>query len=311
MKKAYFYAGVAILFWSSLATVSKLLLGTMNSFRVLLCSAFFAFLALFFVNLFTGRLKLLRNYTPKDYAKILLMGSLGTFFYYVFFYAGTARMEASQAFIINYLWPIMSVLFGCILLKERLTIRKCAAFLLSFLGVLTVAGGDLLHFNVEMLGGAGFCILAALSYGAFCALGCKWKYDDLLSMMISFFASFLLSLVINLFMEGEWKIGVFEVLGFAWNGIFVMAIATVAWAMALKRGGNAKISNLAYITPFLSLVWTFFILHEKIRLLSLLGLALIILGIFIQLKDRKRPESAAFDGTAIAKQSKKKERVSS
>ena len=107
-------------------------------------------------------------------------------------------------------------------------------------------------------------------------------------MMISFFASFLLSLVINLFMEGEWKIGVFEVLGFAWNGIFVMAIATVAWAMALKRGGNAKISNLAYITPFLSLVWTFFILHEKIRLLSLLGLALIILGIFIQLKDRKK-----------------------
>ena len=42
MKKTYFYAGVSILLWSSLATVSKLLLGTMNSYQVLCVSALFA-----------------------------------------------------------------------------------------------------------------------------------------------------------------------------------------------------------------------------------------------------------------------------
>ena len=35
MKKTYFLAGVSILFWSSLATISKLLLGTMNSYQML------------------------------------------------------------------------------------------------------------------------------------------------------------------------------------------------------------------------------------------------------------------------------------
>ena len=287
MKKAYIFAGVAILCWSTLATVSKLLLNTMNSYQVLAYSALFAFLALLIVNLCTGRLALLKTYRAKDYGKILLMGSLGTFFYYVFYYAGTARMEASQAFIVNYLWPIMSVAFACLILKEKLTARKWAAFALSFLGVLTVAGEGLLHFEKGTLVGILLCFLGAVSYGAFCALGCKWKYDDLLSMMISFFVSSVCSFLLTLCTGEMGRIGVPHLLGFAFSGVFVMAVATVAFAMALKLGGSAKISNLAYITPFLSLVWTCVVLHEKIKIFSILGLVLIILGVFIQLKDRK------------------------
>ena len=82
-------------------------------------------------------------------------------------------------------------------------------------------------------------------------------------------------------------VGFVEILGFAWNGIFTMALAGTAWMLALESGKTAKISNLAYITPFLSLVWTRLILKEPISLLSLGGLGLIVLGILIQLKDRK------------------------
>jgi len=77
------------------------------------------------------------------------------------------------------------------------------------------------------------------------------------------------------------------VLGLGWNGIFVLAVATTTWAMALDRGKTTVISNLAYITPFLSLVWTALFLHEQISLWSVAGLVIIILGILIQLKDKK------------------------
>ena len=260
-------------------------------------SALFAFLALLIFNVCTGRLRLLKEYSVKDYAKIVFWGLFGTFFYYVFYYAGTARMEASQAFIINYLWPIMSVLFACILLKERLTVRKWAAFGLSFLGVLTVAGEGLLRFESGTLIGMLLCVLAALSYGLFCALGCKWIYDDLSSLMISFFVSFLLSAVLTLTVGQPTSVGAPEWLGLLFSGVFVMAVATVCFSMALKRGGSAKISNLAYITPFLSLVWTRLILHEKIRLMSLLGLFLIILGIFIQLKEKQKNKKTGHKNT--------------
>ena len=289
MKKTYLYAGISILLWSSLATVSKLLLGTMNSYQVLCVSALFAAVALLIVNIFTKRLHLLKAYKLKDYITIILIGLPGTFFYYIFLYAGTDKMLASQAFIINYLWPIMSVVFACILLKERFTARKAIAIGMSFLGVITVAGGELTHFSLDTLWGMLFCIGAAVSYGSFTALNQKWHYDKQISMMISFLASFLLSLVINIAMGTDMSLNLLQTVGLGWNGIFVMAIATVTWALALDSGKTAKVSNLAYITPFLSLVWTFLFLKEPINPWSVVGLIIIVLGIFIQLKDKKSP----------------------
>ena len=291
MKKNYLYAAVAILLWSTIATISKLLLDKMNSYQVLMISSLFAAAILFLVSVINGRIKLLSAYRAKDYLLTLLIGIPGTFMYYVFLYLGTERMAASQAFMINYLWPIMSIIFACIILKEKLTARKCLAVSLSFLGVITVAGDDIINFNPETLAGVLLCALAAASYGAFTALNRKWNYDDTITVMLSYFATFILTLVINLFMGEELTLGAYEILGFAWNGIFTMGIATVAWALALKSGGTARISNLAYVTPFLSLVWTFFILHEPIKPLSIFGLAIIVLGIFIQLKDDSKKDS--------------------
>ena len=77
-------------------------------------------------------------------------------------------------------------------------------------------------------------------------------------------------------------------LGFMWNGIFSVAIANTFWVMALETGKTEKVSNLAYITPFLSLIWTSLFLNEEIKLNSLIGLMIIIFGILIQMKDKKQ-----------------------
>ena len=286
MKKAYIYAGISILLWSTIATVSKLLLTSIDSYGVLMLSALFASVALLLSTVLNGKIKLLGHYRARDWLLSLVIGLPGTFLYNAFLYAGTARMAASEAFIINYLWPIMSVAFACILLKERLTAPKCIAFALSFLGVLTVAGGNLLDFRAKALIGAALCVLAAVCYGAFTALSRKWDYDDQLTILISYFATFVFSSIICLLRGMGLDVEPWQWLGLAWNGIFVLAIATVTWALALKFGGTAKISNLAYATPFLSLVWTALILKESISPYSIVGLALILLGIFIQIKEK-------------------------
>lgn len=287
MKKAYILAAITIFLWSSMATVSKLLLNTLDSFSVLCISALFAALFLLIINVATGNIKNLKNYKPKDIFTIILIGLPGTFFYYIFYYLGASDMPASQAFIINYLWPIMSVVFACILLKENMTVRKAVAIALSFVGVIIVTGGDLLKFDTKILMGAVLCMLAALSYGLFTALNKKFDYDKSLSVMLSFFATFLLTFVIVVAKGSPLTFSGVQYLGFLWQGITTMALGTTLWAIALSLGNTAKISNLAYITPFLSLVWTGLILKEQIKLSSLLGLAVIILGIFIQLKDKK------------------------
>ena len=291
MKKTYFLAAMAIVCWSTVATVSKLLLGTLDEYQVLCVSALFAGLALLVVNGVTGRLRLLKSWSRKDWMRSIAVGLLGNFFYYICYYAGAALLPASQAFTINYLWPMMSVVFACILLKEKLTLRKGIAIVLSFLGVFTVAGEGLLQFQSQTLWGVLLCVGGAVFYGAFAALNKKYSYDKMLAMMLAFFAAAILSFFVTLLgkngQKTAWNLDLMQILGLAWIGVMTMAVANTSWALALDLGDTAKISNLAYITPFLSLLWTScFLPGDPFNIWALAGLCVIVLGIFIQLKEK-------------------------
>ena len=286
MKKSYIYAGVSILLWSSTATITKLLLNSLNSIQILLGRSFFAFMFLLIVNIIKDNLKHIKEYKIKDYIQIIGIGLLGTFLYNLFLYLGINRMQASQAFIINYLWPIMIVIFSCILLKENITLKKAIAIVLSFIGVIIVtSNGNLLSIDKKSLIGALFCILAAISYGLFSVLNKQKNYNKYLSMMLFYFVSFIVSLVYILFTK-EWYIPqANQLAGLIWIGIFTSAIAFTSWALSLEKGDIAKISNLAYLTPFLSLIWTALLLKENINIYTIAGLIVIVLGIFIQIKE--------------------------
>ncbi len=287
MKKTYMAAFTAIFFWSTMAVTTKLLLGEYDNLQVLWTSSFFAGLALVVFNIISGDIKKLKAYSVKDYVVSMLISLPGTFFYHILYQAGADLMPASQAFIINYLWPIMSVIFACIILKEKMTFRKVGAIGVSFLGVIVVTSGELLHFNKTTLLGALFCVLGAVSYGLFTAFNQKKSYEKGITVMIGYLVSFVLTTVINAYKGDLFIPTISQAFGFAWNGIFTMAIATTLWVVALSQGKTAKISNLAYITPFLSLVWTGLILKEKLSILSVAGLVIIVLGIFIQLKGKE------------------------
>ena len=295
MKKHYLYAAISIFGWSTVATVVKILLGTMNSIQVLSISALFASIFLLVVGLVTGRIKKLKTYTPRDYLMSVLISLPGTFFYYIFYYTGTSYMLASQAFIVNYLWPIMCVMFACIILKEKLTLVKTIALFLSFIGVIITVGKDILLFEWDTLIGTIFCILGAVSYGIFTALNKKCKYEKPNTMMIGLFASFIITSCISISQYGLPSLSGGQVLGIIWNGVVTIGISNTLWQMAIESGDTSKISNLAYITPILSMVWTSLILKETITIQSVIGLAVILLGILIQLwTGSKKKESARF-----------------
>ena len=62
-----------------------------------------------------------------------------------------------------------------------------------------------------------------------------------------------------------------------------MGITFVLWLKALKFSATtAKVSNLIYLSPFLSLVFIRFIVGETILLSTLTGLVFIVGGILLQ-----------------------------
>lgn len=284
MKKTYIFAAAAILMWSTMPAISGLLLGELDNLTVLCISSFFATVAMLVIDVASGKLAIMRNYKLRDYLKLSLIGMPGVFLYYVFYYAGAVRLPASQAFITNYLWPIMSIVFAVILLRERMTVPKIIAVTISFAGVFTVAGDDILSLSAGSLAGTGFCLAGAVCYGLFTVLNKKSSYDKQVAMTMAMFVSFVFSLVMTLVTGKMPTVSFTQLPGILWNGVATMAVANLLWTLALAGGNTAKVSNLAYITPFLSLVWTYLILGEIPSPLSVIGLCMIVLGIFIQLK---------------------------
>lgn len=285
MKKIYFSAAVSIALWSTMATVAKLLLNNgYSGTQVLMWSTFFAALGMTVFNICNKKIKILKEYSLKDFFISVLIGLPGIFLYNTFYYLGAAVLPASQAFTVNYLWPIMSVVFSCLILKEKMTLKKGVAMAVSFLGVVIVAGKDIISFNIDTIGGMVFCVLGAVSYGLFTALNKKFRYDKSVSMMINCLSTFMLTAVI-VFSKGEMFIpDLTETAGFIYNGVFILALPSVTWGLALDGGNTVKISNLAYITPFLSLVLAWIVLNDRgiFDPNSVIGLCVMIFGIFIQ-----------------------------
>jgi drug/metabolite transporter (DMT)-like permease len=188
--------------------------------------------------------------------------------------------------IINYLWPMMAVVAGCILMKEKMTVRKVIAVGMSFAGVAIVtSNGSLSSFSESSLTGTLCCALAAVSYGLFVALNKRLSYAPMVNMMLYYAQSAILAFAVVLLRGGMPAMNGVELLGFLWIGVGCHAIAYVSWALAMKYGDTAKVANLAYITPFLAMVVAHFVLGDPITLWSVGGLAVIVAGIFLQMKE--------------------------
>jgi drug/metabolite transporter (DMT)-like permease len=76
-------------------------------------------------------------------------------------------------------------------------------------------------------------------------------------------------------------------------GGIMNSIAFVFWFKALKIGNTHKTANLIYSVPFLAMIWTYFLNGEPFSIASVIGLGLIIAGIFIQLTNKVESKISA------------------
>ena len=289
MKKSYIFASVTVLIWATQAPVANLLLTDIPSFETLAISSAFAFVFLLIVNIISGSIKLMKTYRFTDYLIMAGLGFVGLFMYSALYYFGINQLSSQEACILNYLWPIMIVLFASIVLKEKLTVRKIIAMLLSFTGIAVISLGNTDAGNGSRILGIAACVGAAVCYGLFSVLNKKRGYNQSVTMMIIWLTTAICSFVSGLFVESFKPIEELQWLGMIWLGVVINAVAYLLWAIALKGAkDSAKIANLAYLVPFLSIVISAVVLQEQITVNALLALLLIVGGILLQSINIKR-----------------------
>lgn len=277
-------AAFSIFCWGTMAPVSKILLSGLSNMEVLFYGSAIAAVVLLLVILLSGKWRLFRQYTVKDYLQLLLIGFVGYFLYSAFYYHGLTVLPAQAACILNYLWPILTVCLSCLLLKESFSTTKLLALLLSFTGVIvvTLQPGINASTNNSSLTGYICCIVAAFLYALFNVLNKKKGGSQLINMFVYISISAVFAFFCCL-RTGFSPVSGSQIAGLLWLGIFIDAAGFLLWAMALQAGNSATIANFAYATPALSIFLSCLLLDEPLYVTSFIGLGFILCGFFLQM----------------------------
>jgi len=196
-----------------------------------------------------GRLRLLRQ-PPGAY----LLGVGGLFGYHALYFAALKLAPAAEANLVNYLWPLLIVLFAAFLPGERLAARHIVGALIGFAGVAVLAFGK---------GGLGFAPAAAAGYGLAALAAFVWAGYSVLSRRFSHVptdavAGFcllaaLLALICHLLFETTvWPLSATQLLALAGLGIGPTGAAFFLWDIGMKRGDIRLLGVASYAVPVLS-----------------------------------------------------------
>ncbi len=293
--KAYIFALISVLLWSTVASAFKISLRYLTPVELLFYATCFSCCVLFGALALQNKLALLSTTNQKVWKTSLLFGFLSPFLYYLILLKAYDLLPAQQAQPLNYTWAITLSLLSVPLLGHRLKILEIAAVLVSYIGVWVISTrGDVFSLKFENPLGVALALGSTVIWALYWIANTKDQRDPVLGLFLNFLCSLPLIGLYLLVTEGFRKVAWTGLLGAAYVGTFEMGIAFISWLMAMKlTESTAKIANLIFISPFLSLVLIHFIVGEKIMVSSVVGLIFIVAGLLIQAATGKKKQDGA------------------
>lgn len=283
-RRSLIYTLSAVFFWSTVATAFKLALNGMTYAQLLFYASLSSTLVLFIANYFShgNNLKLLFN--KESIIKSLILGLLNPFFYYMILFKAYSLLPAQEAQPLNYTWPIAISILSAIFLKQKIGLRTISGLITAFIGVIIIAThGDFSTLHFENIFGVSLALGSSIVWAAFWIINIL----DQRKNTVKLFGAFLIGTIYSalyLFFFDSFVLNNFNYLFSAmYVGLFEMGITFFLWNKGLQLSADkAKTSTLAYLSPFLSLVFIALILKETILPSSIVGLMFIIGGILYQ-----------------------------
>jgi drug/metabolite transporter (DMT)-like permease len=281
---AFLYAGLAMLCWSTVAVAFKRALAVISTAQLLLIANYVALAALIFQVVIQGKIREFFRQSRKQIAFSMFIGFLNPFVYYLILFKAYSLLPAQVAQPINFIWPIMLMLLSVPMLGQKMHLTSLIAMLVSFSGVLILSlQGHTDFFAIEEPFGVVLALSSSVIWALYWIFNMKDKRDDQVKLMTNFFFSAIYITAWCIFTGQLTAIPNGGILPSVYAGLFEMGITFVLWIKALQYATTtAKVSNLIYITPFISMLFIHFFLHENIYLTSIAGLTLIIGGIILQ-----------------------------
>jgi drug/metabolite transporter (DMT)-like permease len=274
-RKAVLFALLAVAFWSTMSSAFKITLRYIAYDQLLYWAAVFA-VAVLAVILF-----------KQSFSEVLrsaLLGFLNPFAYYLVLFKAYDLLQAQEAGVLNYSWPVVLVILSVPLLGQHIGWKGFIAILISFSGLLVISTkGNPMDLNFSNPFGVFLAVGSAFLWALYWIINLRDKREEQLKIFMNMiFGGAYITAYLILFSEISLP-SLPALAGAAYIGIFEMGITFVFWLLALKNATNtAKVSNLIFLSPFIALFFIRFFVGEPILPSTIVGLLLIVAGILLQ-----------------------------
>ena len=287
--KSYIYAGLAVLLWSTVATAFKLGLSQLDFIQLIFYASATSVVVLFIILMLQGKLKLLVHQTPNQLFYSMFLGAFNPLLYYLVLFKAYSLLPAQLAQPLNMVWPIVLTLLSVPLLGQKIGRWSLAGLLISFAGVILISSqGGPDGFQKTSLTGVLLALGSSVFWSLYWILNVRDNRDAVVKLFLNFLSGLLfLAVVTYLFSSFRVQPGT-GLYAAIYVGIFEVGVTYVFWMKAMQLStNNAKIGNMVFLTPFLSLIFIRFVLNETLFITTFIGLAFIVAGILAQQLDKK------------------------
>jgi len=239
----------AVLLWASLATLTAAS-GAVPPFELLALT--FGIGGLAGVGLWAVRpaaAKALRQPWP-----VYLLGVGGLFGYHACYFIALRNAPVVEAGLINYLWPLLIVVFSALLPGERLKWQHIAGCILALAGaVLVVTKGQGFNFDAAYLPGYTAALVAAVIWGAYSVLSRRLPHVPSDSITGFCLVTAILAAAVHFAIEPTvWPANAWQWAAVAGLGLGPVGLAFYVWDVGVKHGDIQVLGAASYSAPLLS-----------------------------------------------------------
>ena len=272
-RRALAYGLGSVLLWSTVATGFKLGLRELAPVQLLFAGCVVALAFFGLVQCFV-RVRL----TPRQRWQALGLGLANPLAYYLLLFEAYDRLPAQVAQPLNYTWAIVLALLAIPLLGQRPTKRAWCGVLLGYAGVVVLlTKGELTDFGRFDGLGVALALASTVLWAGYWLATVRLGIPPVALLLHGFALATPLVGGICHATVGLPPLNL-PTLGYgAWVGLVEIGVAFLLWQRALALTGHAaRIGQLIFLSPFLSLVLVATVLGEQIHPSAVLGLAMIV-----------------------------------
>ncbi|MGJ4926473.1 aromatic amino acid exporter YddG [Bradyrhizobium sp. HKCCYLS2038] len=182
-----------------------------------------------------------------------VVGVGGLFGYHALYFLALRFAPPAEAGLLNYLWPLLIVLFSAFLPGERLALHHVIGAAIGLVGTALLLVGNGASFASSHVPGLAAAVIAAFVWAIYSVLSRRLKTVPTDAVAGFCLATSVLAAVMHAGLERTvWPATTVEWLAVLGLGIGPVGAAFYAWDIGMKRGDIRVLGAASYATPLLS-----------------------------------------------------------